>query len=243
MTEPTAPQRSHAVDVWDRVATASGMVFAVLALSGFLLTGRTSAGKSNAEIVRFFADHRTQIEVQALLFGLAALALLWFAARLAGLLRGSGGEPTSRIPTIVVAGAAASVAVFLVGVAAFTALAQQSGAAGTSRSLFDLGDVAFGLSAFTAATFLEGAAVGILRTGLLARWVGLTGTLLVSLLLVDGIVRMLSVGGGAAALGTATFILLLVWVFVVSGLLALSEARGPALAETAGEPPFDASAR
>ena len=211
--------------MWDRVATGSGMAFAVLALIGFLLTGRTSANKSNAEILSFFADHKTQVEVQALLFGFAALALLWFAGRLAGLLRVPGGEPTSRIPTIVVAGAAASVAIFLVGVAAFTALAQQAGAAGTSRSLFDLGDLAFGLSAFTAATFLEGAAVGILRTGILARWVGLAGALLVSLLLVDGIVRMLSTSSGAAALGTVTFLLFLAWVFVASALLVVAETR------------------
>lgn len=219
--------------LWDRVATGSGMAFAVLALIGLLLAGRTSANKSNAEIVRFFAGHKTRIEVQALLFGLAALALLWFAGRLAGLLRGPAAEPASRIPTIVVAGAAASVAIFLVGVAAFTALAQHAGAAGTSRSLFDLGDLAFGLSAFTAATFLEGAAVGILRTRLLARWVGLAGALLVSLLLVDGIVRMLSASGGAAALGTVTFVLFLVWVFVVSALLLLAEMRGGGRAEPA----------
>ena len=229
--EVKEPQRLGTLAMWDRVATGSGMAFAVLALIGFLLAGRTSANKSNDEILRYFAGHKTRIEVQALLFGLAALALLWFAGRLAGLLRGSGGEPTSRIPTIIVAGAAASVAIFLVGVAAFTALAQQAGAAGTSRSLFDLGELAFGLSAFTAATFLEGAAVGILRTGLLARWIGLAGALLVSLLLVDGIVRMLSTSRGAAVLGTVTFVLLLAWVFVVSGLLVLAELRGGARTE------------
>lgn len=225
MAHPTERGQVSTLALWDRVATASGMVFAVLALIGFLLAGRTSANKSNAEILGFFADHRTQIEVQGLLFGVAALALLWFAGRLAGLLRGSAGEPTSRIPTIVVAGAAASVAIFLVGVAAFTALAQQSGAAGTSRSLFDLGDLAFGLSAFTAAAFIEGAAVGILRTALLPRAVGLLGALLVSLLLVDGIVRMLSTSTGAAVLGSVTFLLFLAWIFVVSALLLLQERR------------------
>lgn len=45
-------------------------------------------------------------------------------------------------------------------------------ARGTSRSLFDLGDLAFGLPAFTAATFLERVSVGILLTALLPRWVG-----------------------------------------------------------------------
>lgn len=225
MTEAFERRRAGTSAQWDRVATASGMVFAVLALVAYLLTGRPSANKSNAEILRFFADHKTSIEVQAILFGLAALALLWFAGRLAGLLRGQTGEPTSRIPTIVIAGAAASVSIFLVGVAAFTALAQQSGTAGTSRSLFDLGDLAFGLSAFTAATFLEGAAVGILRTALLPRWVGLIGALLVSLLLVDGVLRMLSTSSGTAALGSVTFFLFLAWVFVVSALLALQELR------------------
>lgn len=226
MVETRGPQRVGTPALWDRIATGSGMAFAVLALVGFLLTGRVGANKSNDEVLRFFADHKTAIEVQALLLGLAAFTLLWFAGRLAGLLRGSAGEPASRIPTIVVAGAAASVSIFLVGVAAFTALAQHSGEAGTSRSLFDLGDLAFGLSAFTAAAFLEGAAVGILRTGLLARWVGLAGAMLVSLLLVDGIVRVVSTSSGTAVLGTITFILFLAWVFAVSGLLVLAEMRG-----------------
>ena len=127
--------RAGTLVVWDRVATGSGMAFAVLALVGFLLTGRADANKSNTEILKFFADHKTQIEAQAILFGFAALALLWFAGRLAGLFRGSGSEPTSRIPTIVVAGAAASVAIFLTGVAAFTALAQHAQAPGTSASV------------------------------------------------------------------------------------------------------------
>jgi hypothetical protein len=225
MTEASGQRNARPQAQWDLVSTAGGMVFAVLALVAYLLTGRMGANKSNAEILRFFAAHKSAIEVQAILFGFAALALLWFAGRLAGLLRGPAEEPTSRIPTIVVAGAAASVAVFLVGVAAFTALAQHSGSPGTSRSLFDLGELAFGLSAFTAATFLEGAAVGILRTGLLPRWVGLAGALLVSLLLVDGIVRTLSTSRGAAVLGAVTFFLFLAWVFLVSALLALAEVQ------------------
>lgn len=218
-----AQRRDRVTRQWDVVSSAAGMMFAVLSLVAYLLTGRTSANRSNAEILSFFAAHRTAVEVQAILFGIAALALLWFAGRLAGLLGGGVGAAPSRLPTIVVAGAAASVAVFLVGVAAFTALAQQSGAAGVNRSLFDLGDLAFGLSAFTAATFLEGAAVGIMRTALLPRWVALAGASLVSLLLADGIVRMLSAGHSAAVLGAVTFFLFLAWVFVASGLLTLRE--------------------
>lgn len=219
---------------WDEIATASGIVFAVLGFVAFLLTGRPEAGASGEEVVEFFVEHETAIEWQAFLFGLAALAFLWFAGRLAGLLRGAGGEPADRIPEIVLAGASASTALFLAGVGSFAALAQTSGEQGATRALFDLGDMAFGLSSFTAAVFVEGAAVGILRTRLLPRWMGLLGTMLVSLLLVNAAVRLFSGGSAGATLGTVSFLALLAWVLLVSGSLTLRGARGGTAAARAG---------
>lgn len=210
---------------WDEVATASGVVFAVLGFVAFLLTGRPEAGASGEEVVTFFAEHETEIKWQAFLFGLAALAFLWFAGRLAGLLRAAGGDAADRIPAITVAGASASTALFLAGVGSFAALAQTSGEQGATRALFDLGDMVFGLSSFTAAVFVEGAAVGILRTRLLPRWVGLLGTVLVSVLLANAAVRLFTGGSAGAALGTVSFLALLAWVLLVSGSLTLRGAR------------------
>jgi len=209
--------------LWDRVATWMGAAFAVLAFVAFLLTGRPEEAASGEDVVEFFADKQTAIEWQAVLFGLAALAFLWFAGRLAALLRGAAVDPGDRIPTITVAGAASSTALFLVGVGAFAALAQHADEAGATRALFDLGDMSFALSTFTAAVFLEGAAVGIMRTRILPRWMGLAGAVLVTALLIAGSWRMFDASDAAAAVGSIVFVAFLVWVLAASVLLSMRE--------------------
>lgn len=216
-------QRPRNDDVWlGRAASASGIAFAVLAFIAFLLTGRPEEQASNEEIVQFFADKQSEIEWQALLFGLAAVAFLWFSARLAQLIRVASGPSGDRTASLVISGGAASTALFLAGAAAFGAVAEGDDA---SPTMFDFGDLAFGLSTFTAAAFVAGASAGIARGALLERWIGWTGGVLVGLLLLNGIVRTLVAGETGAALGTISFVALLGWVLVVSALLTLRHER------------------
>lgn len=215
------PRRAVDDARWDRSASASGIVFAVLAFIAFLLTGRPEEQATGDEIVQFFADKQTETEWQALLFGIASIAFLWFASRVAQLVRVAGAG--DRVGSLVVAGAAASTALFLAGTAAFGALAE--GGEDASASLFDFGDLAFGLSSFTAAAFAAGTAVGSLRGALLDAWVGWVGAALAALLALNGIVRTLVDGDAGATLGTVTYVLFLAWVLLVSALLTLRHAR------------------
>ena len=222
MSTQTA-RRDDASVWWDRSASASGIVFAALAFVGFLLTGRPEEQASAEEVVRFFADKQTETEWQSLLFGLAAIAFLWFASRLAQLIRTLAGPGAERFASLTVSGAAASAALFLAGSAAFAALAE--GGERASVALFDFGDLAIGLATFTAAVFVAGATAGIMRSALMDHWVAWLGGLLEGLLVLNGIVRTLADGDAGATLGTISYVAFLAWVVLVSALLTLRHTR------------------
>lgn len=215
---------------WDRAASASGIAFAILAFIAFLLTGRPEERASGAEVVEFFADKESAVEWQALLFGLSAIAFLWFAARLAELIRLAAFWGGDRLAFLTLGGAAASTALFLAGAAAFAGLAQGDDG---SASVFHAGDFALGLSTFTAAAFVAGASGGILRSALAEDWLGWLGAAVAALLVLNGIIRTLVGGDAGATFGTVSFVAFLAWVLLLSALLTLRHAAYAAADERA----------
>jgi hypothetical protein len=200
----------------EQIALGSGIVFVVLALIAFVIAGGPDNGASSDQILGYFRDHDTALKWQAFLFGLSGGCLLWFGGTLASVIRRAEGDPAGRLPAIIVAGVAASVAIYFVGIASWVTLAD----IGTNATLYDLGNSAFNLSNFVAATFVWAASLGILRTRLLQEWVGWVGTALTVLLLVNGPAQIFGSSDVISTLGTITFLAFLVWVFAASTLLA-----------------------
>jgi hypothetical protein len=206
----------------EQIAAATGIAFVVLAVVAFALVGDAESGASTDEIIAYFSDHADRVQFGAFLFGLAGGFLLWFGGTIASALRRAEGEPAGRLPAIAVAGAASSVALYLIGVGAWAALARTGDEEGVSRSLYDLGQQTFGMSAFTGAAFVWALSTGIMRTRLLADWVGWLGTALTVLLLVDGAYEQLRDSSGLSVLGTIAFVAFLVWVLIASVLMTLA---------------------
>jgi hypothetical protein len=205
----------------EQIATASGVVFAVLAIVAFALVGDAESNASTDEVINYFADNKGRVQFGAFVFGLAGGFLLWFGGTIAAALRRAEGDPAGRLPAIAVAGVASSVALYLVGVASWTALARTADEEGVSRALYDLGQQVFGASSFTAAVFVWALSTGIMRTRLLQDWVGWLGTALTVLLIVNGLEEMLRDSSGPIVLGTITFVAFLAWVLLASVLLTL----------------------
>lgn len=215
-------RRWGAGELWaEQVAAASGIVFAVLAAVAFALVGDAESNASTDEIVTYFTDNTGRVQWGALVFGLAGGFLLWFGGTIASALRRAEGDAAGRLPAIAVAAVASSVALYLVGVASWTAFARTADEEGASRSLYDLGQQVFGISSFTAAAFVWALSTGIMRTRLLRDWVGWLGTALTLLLVVNGAEEMLRDSSGLSVLGTITFVAFLVWVLIASVLLFL----------------------
>jgi hypothetical protein len=214
----------------EQIATASGVVFVVLAMVAFALVGDAESGASTDEIITYFGDNADRVQIGAALFGLAGGFLLWFGGTIASALRRSEGDVAGRLPAIAIAGVASSVALYLIGVGSWTAFARTAEEEGASRALYDLGQQIYGMSSFTAAVFIWALSTGIMRTRLLADWVGWAGTALTVLLVVDGFYEMVRDSSGLSVLGTITFVAFLAWVLIASvmltmGVRARSEAR------------------
>jgi hypothetical protein len=204
-----------------QIASASGIVFVVLAVLAFFIAPGPDTGATSDEVVTYFTDDASAVRWGAFLFGLAGSFLLWFGGTAAAALRRAENDPSGRLPAIAVAGVASSVALYLVGVGSWAALARTADEQETSRGLYDLGELAFGMSSFTAAVFVWALATGIMRTRLLADWVGWLGAVLTVLLVVNGAYQMFRESSGIDTLGTITFLAFLLWVLVVSAFLML----------------------
>ncbi|MGH3081987.1 MAG: hypothetical protein ACRDNH_12780 [Gaiellaceae bacterium] len=223
---------------WERWAAATGLGFVAAATIGFLIRPRPpAADETSAEILDFFVTNEAEIRWQSFFFGLAGMFLLWFGGTLAAALRRAENDPAGRLPAIVVASAAAGAALFWLGVTSWAAVAagidELNGA--NAYALYHLGSVAFVITDFPAAVFVWAASVGISRTRLLpdpAAWLGLIAG---AGLVLNAAGRLLldeptfAPGG---AVGTGAFLLFVVWVLVVSAVLAW---RDPAPARTQPE--------
>lgn len=227
----TELRRDLAAARWERWAAGTGAAFAVVALIAFLIVpDAPTVDDSNDEILSFFAEEDTRLFWQAFVFGIAAVLFLWFIGTLASALRRAEGDPAGRIPGIVVASGATSAGIYLVGLAAYTALA--SGAdenidAASGRALFELGGFAFTITDFAAATFVLAASLGIARTALLPTWISWAGIAVALYLLIDAFGRTIGdaeVFGPGGVLGIIAFLAFLAWVLVTSVWLLLRTA-------------------
>jgi hypothetical protein len=202
--EATTPSRST-----DWVAPLTGVAFVVVAIVGGIIGGEPPDADSPVrEIVTYYTDNKTSIEVGSFVGVGAAVLLVCFGAYLRSVLsaaEGPGGmfSPLPLVGTAIVA----------VGLAIDTtisiALAEavddiEPAAVQALQALWDNDFVPFALGTLV---FLLSAGLSIVRYGVLPKWLGWVALVLVVI--------------GFTPLGFIAFLGAGVWIAIVSVMLAL----------------------
>jgi hypothetical protein len=204
----------------DRVAAVTGVLFVVVLLAGLYVAPDLVYPEEQVGGVSgtFYVNYESRLLAQAVLFGVASVLFLFFLGGLrAFLARAEGREP--RLAPVVLAAGAVFTALGLLQAAVLTALValrgnelgvRAEGSGWAARALFYLEGAIGDLALFPFAAFLAAAAVVLVRTRVLPRWLGWVGAavgLLVGLLAAGSII-----GLDIEPADQAIFVLGLVWV-------------------------------
>jgi hypothetical protein len=196
-----------------RFAPLTGVVFVPLLVGAQVLEGSPpDVDAPTSNVVRFWTEHDTEMRISAILGGLAAFFLVWFAGSLRAALRRVEREP-GRVSAIAFAG----FVMFALGGAMFDGFklvaADTAGdvPGAMTQTLFALQQdfflpfmVGFVLAFLASATAIP-------RHGLLPRWLGYVAIPIPFLLLTPA--------------GLVAFVAGAIWILIVSVLLFLREGR------------------
>ncbi len=204
----------------------SGAAFAILAFVAFLLAPGPSSS-DGVTVVEYYTTHASRTFWAAALIGLAAICLLWFAETLTRLM--------SSAP-LGVAGAAATVALYLVAVGCWEILGEIYGgvdivdvpSAGyeNAHTLQVIGLGAAHMGNFAAAAFAGSITAAMLASG--ARWrsLGLAGIAFTAARAISALIELASKSHWSDVVATAGFLTFLAWVFIASTALLVAMRRG-----------------
>jgi hypothetical protein len=221
---------------WERNWRGNGIFFVVLYVIAFFIYGdQPKVGASADELVSFYDGDRTRILVAAVIFGVAILCLLWFAAALASALSDAGQSGWGRAAT---AASAALGVIFLLLTTVSAALAYSIAGAGDDRLTSAFNDLLWVLgviAAFPAAMLIMAGTFGLWRAGIISDGFFYVGVAAVLIVLAGG-TNWASDGFWAPDGAYSRFIVPIVglaWIVVVSGFLY---ARSPSKATQAAVP-------
>jgi hypothetical protein len=203
---------------WERYGALGGVWFVVLAVIGGILAGSPpSRSDSPADIVKYYTDNDSGLQVGAFLGALGVIGLVWWFGTLwRSMADAEGGTP--RVSIIALVG------FILSGTAAMAAFTIDAGTAAAidvagdgSKIFFQISNISFGFSAL--GDVILTAAVGglILRTGFLPKWVGYLSYAIAVLALVGTI----GIADDASVFTAFTFLAAAAWGIwiVVIGIL------------------------
>jgi hypothetical protein len=217
---------------WERNWRSSGVTAAVLFLVSFAIYGKQpKVGASADKLVSFYDGHSTRILIATVIFGFATLTLLWFAAALASELRDAGKGGWGSAAT---AASAAIGAVYFVRITLWAALAYSIGGFGNDQAASALNDVSWVVAAiawFPVAMLVMAGSFGLWRAGIFSNAAFGVGVAAMVLILL-GTTTWAGDGFWAADGAYARFIVtivMLLWIAVVSGFLAM---RSPSSVKT-----------
>jgi hypothetical protein len=218
---------------WERVWRMNGINFVLFFVIAYVIYGdQPKVGASADKLVSFYDGDRTRILIATVIFALAVLNLLWFAAALTSTLRdaGQGGWGTA-----ATAASAALGVVFFVLMAVGAALAYSIAGSGNNQLTSGLNDLSWALiviASFPAAMLIMSGTFGLWRAGIISNapfWAGVAAVVLV---LIGG-TTWASSGFWAPDGAYSRFItpiIALAWVAVISWILV---ARAPSTARAA----------
>jgi hypothetical protein len=192
----------------------SGVLAVVLMIAAFIVGGETpEADDSLKEVVSYYSEHDTELQIASGLLGLGAFFFLVFSTTIAGVLRRAQAESGGSSALAFAGGI-----VFAVGVSIFAGLgfaaADVVGDVEPSvvQALNALGSDMFFTVAIGAGAFSLGAGIASLKTGALPRWLGWAAVAI-------GVIAITPAGFfGFVALG--------LWTLIASVILSMRAGRG-----------------
>jgi hypothetical protein len=219
----------------------NGINFVVFFIIAYVIYGdQPKVGASAEKLVSFYDGDRTRILIATVIFALAVLNLLWFAAAIASTLRDAGQGGWGAAAT---ASSAALGAVFFLLITVGAALAYSIACSGNTVVTSGLNDFAWALVvivSFPAAMLIMAGSFGLWRAGIISNALFSAGVAAVVLVLLGGTTWA---GDGFRAPDGAysrfiSPIIALAWVTVVSGLLVM---RTPSAAHAPERPGVSAT--
>jgi hypothetical protein len=213
---------------WERLWRMNGVNFVVFFIIAYIVYGdQPKVGASADKLVSFYDGDRTRVLIATVIFGLAVLNLLWFAAAIASALRDAGQGGWGSAAT---AASAALGAVFFVIIIVGAGLAYSIAGSGNdtlTSGLNDLSWVCMVIASFPAAMLIMAGSFGLWRAGMIATAPFQAGVAAVVLVLLGG-TTWASDGFWAPDGAYSRFIspiIALAWIAAVSWFLAM---RAPA---------------
>jgi hypothetical protein len=214
---------------WARIGAISGLVSVVVSIASFAAAPQPPGWDANVrKIEQFLAAHRTGLEAGQLLTALSGLLLLLFVVFLWSKFRGEG-EVTVGASMLVLAGGAAAVAIGWVqnAVILTLTLTQPLTHDGGVRLFFSLADVVGYFVLFAFIVFLAGAALAIVETSIVPPWLGWAAAIIAAALLVLASAGFFHPSVSTSATALVAYLVLLLWLAVVSILLTRIGWRKP----------------
>jgi hypothetical protein len=172
---------------WERLWRTGGIQSLFFFIIAYLVYGnQPQVGASSDTLAAFYDGERTRILIAAVLYGLAILNLMWFAAALRTTLADAGQDGWGAAATT---SSAAVGALFLLLVAVVAALAYSIAGSGNQTLTSGLNDLAwagFVLSSFPRAMLIMSGAFGLWRARLISNALFAAGVGAVVLVLLGG---------------------------------------------------------
>ena len=214
---------------WQRIGAIGGLVFFVLVLLTFFTPSTPDLDTPTFEVRSEVAEDRTGIILNVYLGSLSAAAFLVFAGGLWSLFQRAGAAGAGVVTLVAAAVTSAMVLVANGALLALVYAAEDNRAPAVVQTLFELDNTLFVPTFFALIAFHAAAALGIVATGVLPRWLGWVSAL-VALAYVVGLFGVFDADHEGGALGFLVFIGLLVsflCVLVTSVLMLIRRFAEP----------------
>lgn len=203
---------------WERAAGFGGILFVVMVIVSVLLPGEPPMVNDSAkDIAKWFTENDDAIRYAAMIGILATLPLVWWAAALYRLLeRGTG---NARLGVMVAIGVAIGAAASGVSAVVYSAVAivgpLGTGGLAETRLLYLVGTNVNSLIGIGTALAVGAASAGILRSGMMPKWIAWWGGLVVVLSLAGSFVAM-STRDAVMLASFLSFLAFAIWLLAVS---------------------------
>jgi hypothetical protein len=211
-------------DRHSRYGAATGILFVLFAIVGFIVTPKPPAADAPvSEVFEYISDKQNTLHAVQLIFAVAGFFFIWFLGTLRSLLSAAeGGE--ARLANTAFGGGLIAVAALVVGfgLAATAALHPVANGPELTHALSDASLLVPAVGAPAAAVFFAANGLSILRSGILPAWMGWLGlvTALFNLLGISAVYTDSGVFAADGLLGFfAGFALFLIWTLLASILL------------------------
>jgi hypothetical protein len=192
-----------------KLVPLSGVGAVAAIIAAFMIVGETPDGDAPInEVVSFYTKHDSDAQFSGALLALGSFLFLVFSSTLAGILRRAQGE-TGGSSALSYGGGI----MFSVGVSIFAGLMFSLGDFGQDidpsalQAIHVLSEDMFFPLAVGVVAFLIGSGIGVVKTGVLPKWLGWVA-------IVVGVV-------GLTPIGFFSFMVLGLWTIIVSVMLAM----------------------